>query len=81
MIYLGKKYQRYKNQSIQNNFILLFFYNQEDINITKINVSSLNVYKDKFLILLFVIQSYSNIKQKYYKENHHYSLIVQDLLV
>lgn len=81
MIYLGKKYQRYKNQSIQNNFILLFFYNQEDINITKINVSSLNVYKDKFLILLFVIQSYSNIKQKYYKENHHYSFIVQDLLV
>lgn len=27
----------------------------------KINVSSLNIHKDKFLILLFVIQS--NIKQ------------------
>lgn len=40
----------------------------------KINVSSLNVHKDKFLILLFVIQS--NIKQiNITKLNNHYFII------
>lgn len=40
----------------------------------KINVSSLNVHKDKFLILLFVIQS--NIKQiNITKLNNHHFII------